>query len=208
MASYKDVLSQSHGWIHELARFEYRPEFEPLLGNSSQFNPDQLIEESAIQFLTDLRASMSEYARVFNSYSENSSRFQDIKIYSVAQSPADFIIYRNQLKLVVSNPAHGVIQFAFPNQFREQMTVDGQVTTTADHKVQTAAAYGAQEITATVGPFREIYWTYGEHKVTPDPIAKFFFVEFVKSSREQRRGKLSKQELLEQIKTLLNDERP
>jgi len=208
MASYKDVLSQSQGWIHELARIEFRPEFESLLGNHSSFNPDQLIEESAIQFLTDMRSTMSEYARVFNSYSENGSRFQDIKIYSVAQSPADFIIYRNQLKLVCSNPAHGVIQFAFPNQFREQMIVDSQVTTTADTKAQSAAAYGVQEITATVGPFREVYWTYGEQKVTPEPIAKFFFVEFVKNSREQRRGKLSKQELLEQIKTLLNDERP
>src|SRR4051794_34410541 len=109
MGRFKDLLPSQQGWIHELARTEIYPDAEKLLQLGNSFSPQQLVEESTIDFLTELRECFTEYLKVFNSYSEGGAKFQEIKIYNVAHTAADFMIFRNQVKLVVSNSAHGVI---------------------------------------------------------------------------------------------------
>src|SRR5687767_5383233 len=114
MARFKDLLpSQQQGWIHDLAKAEVHPDAEKLLQLGKSFDPQQLVEESTIDFLSELREQFTEYARLFNVYSEGGAKFHDIKVYSLAQTAADFMVYRNQIKLVVTNTAHGVIQLAF-----------------------------------------------------------------------------------------------
>ena len=101
-------------WIHGLAKAEQNPEADRLLqAASGGLDPQQRIEEAAVDFLTRLREQFTEYCRIFNGYSEAGARFQEIKVYSVAQTAADFMIYRNQIKLVAANVAHGVIQLSF-----------------------------------------------------------------------------------------------
>lgn len=198
MAQYKDVLSTSSGWIHELARAEIHPEAEKLLQLGAALDPHQLVEESTVDFLAELREQFTEFTRVFNSYSETGKVFQEAKIYSVAQTSADFMVFRNQVKLVFSNTAHGVIQMSFAMHSRGNMMVDGQV--------QSAVSGGqAQELLAQVGPFRDVHWTFQSAKVTPDQVAKFYFAEFVRASRDTKKTKLGNQLLLEQIKSLLQE---
>src|SRR3954469_23341014 len=102
MARYNDsspsVQGQT-GWIHELARGEIHPDAEKLLQLGSSFDPQQMVEESTIEFLTGLRDQFSEFVRLFNVYSESGSRFQEVKIYNLANTAADFMVFRNQIKL-------------------------------------------------------------------------------------------------------------
>src|SRR5438067_7949075 len=100
MARFKDVMPGQQGWIHELARGEIHPDAERLLQLGKSFDPQQLVEESTIVFLTELREYFNEYVKVFNAYSEGATKFQELKIYGIAQSAADFMVYRNQVKLV------------------------------------------------------------------------------------------------------------
>ena len=109
MAQFKDIAPTTFGWIHELAKGEIHPEADKLLQLGKSFDPNQLVEESTIEFLSELREHFSEYSKIFNGYSDTGSRFQEIKIYSVAQTVADFMIYRNQIKLVVSSSSNGLI---------------------------------------------------------------------------------------------------
>jgi hypothetical protein len=198
MAQYKDVLSNSTGWLHELARAEVHPDAEKLLQLGNANDPHQQVEESTIDFLSDLREQMTEYARVFNNYSETGKVFQEAKIYSVAQTSADFMIFRNQVKLMFSNTAHGVIQISFSRHTRGNMIVDGQL--------HSEGGLGQpQELLAQVGPFRDVSWTFQSEKVTPEQIAKFYFSEFARASRDTKKTKLGNQLLLEQIKTLLQE---
>jgi len=91
MARFKDVLpSSQQGWIHELAKSEMHPDAERLLQLGKSFDPQQLIEESTIDFLMELREHFNEFARLFNGYSENSSRFQEVKVYNIAQTAASW----------------------------------------------------------------------------------------------------------------------
>jgi hypothetical protein len=199
MARFKDVLPSQQGWIHELARAEIHPDAERLLNLGQSFDPQQLVEESTIDFLTQLREQFNEHARVFNAFSESGAKFQEIKVYSLAQSAADFMVFRNGVKLVVTNPSHGVIQASFAQHVRGTVAVDGQL--------QTSSTVGpAQDLLAQVGPFRDVFWTFQGEKVTADQVAKFYFTEFARVTRDNRRSKAGNQLLLDQIKALIQSQ--
>jgi hypothetical protein len=203
MAHSKDLMSISQqGWIHELARAEMHPDAEKILQLGRSFDPQQLVEESTIDFLMELREQFNEYARVFNGYSESGSRFQDVKVYSIAQTASDFMIFRNQIKLVVANTAHGVIQLSFAQHVRTTMSVDGQIQAASGNA---SIAGQSQDLLAQVGPFRDVYWTFQGEKVTPEQVARFYFAEFVRATRDSRRSKAGNQLLLDQIKALLQE---
>jgi hypothetical protein len=202
MSRYQEGLTAQQGWLHELAKSEVHPDAEKLLQLGKSFDPQQLVEESTIEFLTELREYFTEYARVFNSYSEGSTRFQDVKVYSIAQSAADFMLFRNQIKLIFSNSAHGVIQIAFAQHVRGTMAVNGQ-----DHSLPNNSPLNGQshDLLAQLGPFRDVFWTYQGERVNPDQVSKFYFAEFTKVTRDTKRSKVGNQLLLDQIKALLQE---
>lgn len=197
MSSTKEFSPNISGWVHDLARAETHPDAERLLGLGSSLDPHQIVEEDTVRFLSELREKFGEFARVFNSYSEAGARFQEVKLYAIAQTAADFMLYRSQIKLVVSNSAHGVIALSFASHSRGPMNFDGANPENS--------APRAQELLAQVGPFRDVKWTFQGEEVRPEQIAKFYFAEFVRSTREKRVSSGQNQALLDQIKALLND---
>ncbi len=203
MGRYKDTLpSSQQGWIHELARAEIHPDAEAVLNLGKSFDSQQLVEESTIDFLMELREQFSEFARLFNGYSETGARFQEIKIYNLAQSAADFMMFRNQIKLVLTNHAHGVIQIAFAQHVRGTLDVNGQIM---GAQPQSPVAGQSQELLAQLGPFRDVYWTFQGERVNPEQVAKFYFAEFIRATRDVRRTRAGNQALLDQIKALLTE---
>lgn len=195
--STKDFPAATTGWIHDLARAETHPDAERLLGLGSSLDPHQIVEENTVHFLNELRERFNEYARLFNSYSEGGARFQELKVYSVAQTAADFMLYRSQVKLVVSNSAHGVISLSFAQHQRGPFGFDG-----ANPEAVTTKA---QDLLAQIGPFRDVKWTFQGEEILPEQIAKYYFAEFVRATRERKASTGQNQALLEQIKSLLND---
>ncbi len=203
MAQYKDLLpSSQQGWLHELARAEVHPDAEKLLQLGRSFDPQQVVEESTVEFLSALREQFSNHTKLFNSYAEAGVKFQEVKLYSIANTAADFMIFRNQIKLVVSNNAHGVITLSFAQHLRGTMAINGQI--------QGAPAASPvngqqQELLAQIGPFRDVNWTFQAERVTPEQIAKFYFAEFVRATRENKKSRAGNQLLLDQIKALLQE---
>jgi hypothetical protein len=196
MAHFKDNSHQ--GWIHDLAKGEIHPDAEKALQLGASFDPRMLVEESTIAFLTELRELFNDYTKMFNSFAEGGAKFQEIKIYNIAQTAADFMLFRNQIKLIISNSGHGIIQLAYSQHVRSSVNVDG-------HQTAHTALAPAQDIMAKVGPFRDIFWTYKDEKINAEQIAKFYFTEFCRMTRDTRKSKTSNQLLLNQIKALLQE---
>ncbi len=205
MARFKDVLPSQQGWIHDLAKAEVHPDAEKLLQLGKNFEPQQLVEESTIDFLSELRGHFQEYARLFNSYAEGGNKFPEAKVYSVAQTAADFMIYRNQIKLVVSHVAHGLIQIAFAQHMRGTLSIDGQVQSN-EPGAPTPSSASPQELIAVIGPFRDVYWSFQGERVNPAQVARFYFAEFIRMSRDGRRSRTQQKQLLDQIKALLHEQ--
>lgn len=204
----RGLAIESAGWLHELARAEVHPDAEQLLQLGRAFDPHQLIEESAINFLSELRDHFTTYTRLFNGYSDGGNRFQEVKVYSVAQTAADFMVFRNQVKLVASSSAHGVIALAFTHHLRGAMGAEGQFLGAGNPggaSLPGGPASQVQELLAQIGPFRDVSWTYQSEKVTPEQVARFYFAEFVRATRETRKSRASNQLLLDQIKALLHE---
>jgi len=202
MAQYRDLLPSQSGWIHELARRELIPEADAILGSGAAVDAQQLVEESAIEFLTELRELLTQYVRSFNSYSESATRFQDVKIYTVANTAADFMLFRNQIRLVFANTAHGIIQVSF-SHYRAGLNQETGFGVSSS--AMSAFPSQAMELLAQVSPFRDVSWTHQGEKVTADQVARFYFAEFCKATRDQRRSKGGNQVLLDQIKALLQE---
>lgn len=202
MGTFKDIMPSQQGWLHELARAEIHPDAEKLLQLGGSFDPQQLVEESTIDFLTELREHFTEFTKVFNAYSDSGVKFQDIKVYSIAQTAADFMMFRNQIKLVVSNAAHGVIQISFAQHVRGTFAVNGE---TISRPESSAPQVQSNELLAQVGPFRDIWWTFQGERVEAEQVAKFYFAEFARMTRDTRRSRSANQLLLDQIKALLQE---
>jgi hypothetical protein len=112
------------------------------------------------------------------------------------------MLFRNQIKLIFSNSAHGVIQISFAQHMRG-LNVDG---TTQNTPSPSALGNGqGQELLAQVGPFRDVFWTFQGEKVTPEQVSKFYFAEFARITRDNRRSRVGNQLLLDQIKALLQE---
>lgn len=197
------ILPSDLGWIHELAKGDINPDAPNLFDAADRFDPKQVIEESTIQFLEELRDLFTIYIKVFNSYNEGGARFSDVKLYGVANTPADFMLFRNNIKLVFANTAHGLISATFIQHSRGGVAVDGAHV---DQSKIVAGARDNQDIIAQLGAFLDVRWTFQGEKVNPEQLVKYYFVEFVKLSRQASTGSRSaNQQLLKQIKALLQD---
>jgi len=183
----------NHGWIHEIARAEASPEAEALYQLTQGAGPQQAIEESTVDFLTDLRAYFQEYTRVFNSLSEAGKKFAEIKIFNLTQGAADFMLYRNGIKLIVANTTHGAIQVSYDRH--AQVAVGGE-----------SPVPQAEELLAHLGAFGRVHWMYRSERVESEQVARHFFGEFSRMTREQKRVKPNQKVLLEQIKALLQEQ--
>lgn len=192
MAMSRDLLPADMDWVHELAKNELNPEAANIFNTVNQFDPRQIIEESTMQFLEELRELFTAYARVFNGYSDANNKFSDIKIYGITNTAADFMLFRNNVKLVFANSAHGIISATFTQHSADQIARD-------------PAKKQNQDIIAQLGPFLDVTWTYQGEKVNPLRLVKYYMVEFVKASRVARKGSPN-QLLLKQIKALLQDQ--
>lgn len=196
MAMSKNILPADLDWVHELAKNELNPEAANIFNTVNQFDPKQIVEESTIEFLEQLRDLFTTYSRVLNNYNENNSKFSDVKIYGISNTAADFMLFRNNVKLVFANTAHGIINATFTQHSRDDLAVNG---TSANQKQ-------SQDIIAQIGPFMDVVWTYQGEKVNADKLVKYYLIEFVKASRVARKAASSNQLLLKQIKALLQDQ--
>lgn len=190
-------------WIHELARSEFVSEAEREKIGARWTDPQQLIHQSAQDFLIELRDLFQEYARVFNSYSEAGKKFSEIKLYSLAQTSTDFLLFRNLYKMIISQVAIDTIHLSFVHHERGMLSIDGRGTPDVQSYQMGEAKF---EFSAQIGAFRDIVWTYQGERISPVQIARYFFMEFVRISHEQKPSPVNQAELISHIRSILNEQ--
>ncbi len=201
MATNSQFLAENISWINELAKSEINPDAHNILNSLSELDPKALVEESAVEILQTLRDIFNDYARAFNSYSESGNRYNEVKVYGITNTAADFMVFRNSVKLVFSNTTHGIINISFSNHNTGSVMVNGNLIQNQSAMNLTAQS---KDLIAQLGPFLDVSWTYQGEKIELERLAKYYFVEFTKASRAEKKESAN-QALLKQIKTLLQD---
>lgn len=141
---------------------------------SAGFDPEKQLQEQTVGFLTQLKDNFVEYSSAFNQM--KGAAFGGIKIYGIAKTDADFMMFRNGFKLLFSMKAPGSISVNF------QYQGSGFVPGTAAAEKIAESLMNEDRIEARWGAFGEIIWTHKELQVNPDYLVRYYLSRFIRES--------------------------
>ena len=131
----------------------------------------RIVKDGTRDYLLELRDEFTKCAELFNTCRGGSHLPNSIKIFNVSNTQGDFILFRNTLKLVISNPSIGVINFAFASR-----------SAALPKPSSTPGKREGYDLIAQIFPFNEIAWTFHGEKVNAKSLVRYMFTEFVQAS--------------------------
>jgi hypothetical protein len=158
-------------WIEKLARAEEQLERSDHIDFHAYLDDSKVVEAETIGFLNVLREKLSAYVEAFNALRAGSNT---IKIFRISGTAAEFMLFRNSLKLIFANPRVGVIHVRFTS------LAGGAYTRLLKNKEEEPLDGDALE--AQIGPFNEVFWTYRGQRVDATFLVKHYLTEFIKNS--------------------------
>jgi hypothetical protein len=163
-------------WIEKIALEELDMQQTGVVNFNSHLNLDRLLEDSSIELMNKLRELFEIYAGKFNQLRTNEQdRTQAIKIFKIANTANDFMLFRNSLKLVIARRAVDSISIGFlshsGNTFGARL--DAQNIPSNIH-----------DIRAHVGAFNKISWKFQGETVDINALVKHYLTEFLRQSAQ------------------------
>jgi hypothetical protein len=156
-------------WIKELVTAEQQMEEAGVVDMSVGFDPSRQLEDATVDFLTDLKLSFVEAASSFNQL--KGSSLGHIRIYGIAKTKADFMLFRNGAKLIFSMRHAGLV------------TVSYTATSGTYVPGMTKTEETAQDVLkAEWGAFGQLRWTYNERELQLDYLIRYYMSRFVRDS--------------------------
>jgi len=168
-----DEPSEDTNWLCELARSEDEIDRTGVINFDAASSPEKVLKEATVSYLRHLRNYTAKLAGIFNSYKSLAS--SGIKIYSIANTEADFMVFRNSLKLIFSAQRPGVIQISF-NAHTGAFFTSPTITPSG------SAEQIGDVIHAQLGPFNEAIWTYQGRPVNTREMLRYFLSRFIQNS--------------------------
>lgn len=134
---------------------------------STGFEPEKHLHTETTLFLTKLKRDFVDATTAFNQL--KSSPIGRIKVYSISQTQADFMLFRNGFKLIFSMKQPGTISMRFNR---------AQGINPAFQSNHTDEEY----LTAKWGPFGDLVWAYNNQPIKVDYLVKYYTTRFVHES--------------------------
>jgi hypothetical protein len=164
-------------WLRELVKAEDQVEESGIVDFSVGFDNDQYLISESISFLLQMKNAFVESSNVFNELKH--STLGRIKIYGIAKTHADFMLFRNGYKMIFSLSGPGTISIRFnflgPNQYMPSSIPTAQQSTTAQLMEE-------HVIEAKPGPFQDLVWTYKGAPIKIDALVKYHMSLFIRES--------------------------
>ena len=154
-------------WIRQLIQAEQAMEERGVV-DISPGDGDLHLEGETIDFLQDLKSAFIEAAAAFNQF--KNTNIGTIKIYGIAKTQADFMLFRNGFKLIFSMQKPGEVHIYYSH-------LGGHVTG------QSESSHQATDIVrAHTKAFGQLAWMYENQDVRLDHMVRFYMTRFVKES--------------------------
>lgn len=153
-------------WIKELVRLEQNMETAGEISLPEAQPSKEQLEEHTIEFMRQLRTAFTAHTAVFN---HMKGFLGSLRIYGIADTQADFMLFRHGHKLVFSVREPGLI--AVRMKFNDQLLNN-----------KTPEEEPSDFIKGEWGPFNELKWTYNDQKINIDYLIRYYMTVFVKTS--------------------------
>ncbi len=170
----KDSKEVSTKWIENLALEEINMEESGIVSFNDHLNPAYLLEESSINFMNELRDLFEIFTHQFNEF-RGGTPGSIIKIFKIANTVNDFMLYRNSLRLIFARRADDLISIGFLANGKDIFSA----------RLSESQGYGetsVHEVRAHIGPFNQITWKFSNEPVEIEALARHYLAEFIKLS--------------------------
>lgn len=159
-------------WIKDLVTAEQQMEDSGIIDMSAGFDAEKELEESTVEFLSDLKSSFVEASATFNQL--KGSAVGTIKIYGISKTESDFMLFRNGYKLIFTMKQPGIVTVNF--NATTPHFVPGQST------IETAATPPVDTLKAKWGAYGELVWTSNDLEINLDFLVRYYVSRFVRES--------------------------
>lgn len=160
-------------WIKELVNADQQMEKSVLIDMNLGFDTQRILVNETIQFLLGLKTDFADACSNFNELKP--SALGRIKIYGIAKTHADFMLFRNGYKMIFSLKSPGVISIRFHyvgQNYIPSPTATEQATVVMEEEL----------VEAKWGAFEEVVWTFNNQPVKPEYMVRHYLTLFIKDS--------------------------
>ncbi len=164
----------STAWIEKLALEELNMEESGVISLNEHLDPRLFLEESSINFMNNLRDRFEVYVTKFNQYRTSVKGLGQIKIFKIANTVNDFMLFRNSLRLVFSRRATDLISISFLSNGKEIFSPRLRNEDSIQNQ--------GHEIKAHIGPFNDITWRFRGESFDTDALVRHYLSEFIRLS--------------------------
>ncbi|MBK9323271.1 MAG: hypothetical protein IPM97_10075 [Bdellovibrionaceae bacterium] len=167
-------------WIKDLVKSEQQMEESGLVDMSFGFDPERVLVTESIQFLLALKTEFVDASTSFNDL--KSSALGRIKIYGIAKTHADFMLFRNGFKMIFSLKAPGQISVRFNFIGTNYIPTPGVTTDTSAASNANANMMEENIIEARWAAFEELLWTYKGQTIKIEYMVRHYLTQFIRES--------------------------
>jgi hypothetical protein len=165
-------------WIKELVKAEQQMEESGLVDMSFGFDPERVLVTESIQFLLALKTEFVDSSTSFNELKP--SALGRIKIYGIAKTHADFMLFRNGFKMIFSLKAPGQISVRFNFIGTNYIPTPGSSTDNAP--ASNANVMEENIVEARWAAFEELIWTYKGQPLKLEYMVRHYMTQFIRES--------------------------
>ena len=153
-------------WIKDLVYSETHGVKDTQWGSGEDYQLE--LQSATTSFLREIKESFIDYVSSFNQLRGLSTG--GVKIYGIANTVSDFMLFRNGYKLIFSSKIPGEIRVSFTHH-------NNNLPISAEDQDLSEAT-----LSARYGAFGEIIWTHQEQFVKIDYLVKYYLTLFAKKS--------------------------
>jgi hypothetical protein len=137
---------------------------------------DRLLTHATLQFLLSLKNDFVDSSNAFNEL--KTSPVGRIKVYGIAKTHADFMLFRNGFKMIFSLKTPGQIGIKFNFIGTQFMAGPGSM----EQNQSVKNLMDEHLIEAKWGPFDEIMWTFKGQQFQQESMVRHYMTLFIKES--------------------------
>ncbi|MGZ3689885.1 MAG: hypothetical protein ACXVAX_00190 [Pseudobdellovibrio sp.] len=168
-----EISKENKTWIRELVAADEQIEKSVMIDMNLGLDTQRILVNETITYLIRLKTDFAEAAANFNELKP--SALGRIKVYGIAKTHADFMLFRNGYKMIFSIKNAGLISIRFHY-------VGNLAIPQPQSKENTTIVMDEELIEAKWGAFEEVLWNYKGLNFKSEYLVRHYMTIFIKES--------------------------